>query len=47
MPGEKEIENLIAKGRLEEVKSLRKVLKNKNNLCQDKPESADDYTYEL
>ena len=39
---------LKAKGRIEEAKSLRKILnKNKNNLCQDKPEMADEYEFEL
>lgn len=39
---------LKAKGRIEEAKNLRKILnKNKNNLCQDKPEMADEYEFEL
>ena len=33
LPGQKEIEQLRIKGKIDEVKSLKKVLKNKNNLC--------------
>lgn len=47
LPTEKDIENLKTKGRIEEIKNLRRVLKNKNNLCQDCPEMADEYEYEL
>jgi serine/threonine protein phosphatase PrpC len=47
LPGQKDIEQLELKGKVEEVKCLKKVLKNKNNLCQDVPDMADEYTIEL
>lgn len=47
LPGEKDVELLEQSGRQEEVKNLRKVLRNRNNLCQDVPDMADEYTIEL
>jgi len=39
---------LKKKGRIEELKKLRKVLRPmENSMCQDQPEHADDYTEEL
>ena len=38
---------LKGKGRLEEIKKLKAVLKRKDNLCQDRPEYAEEYTFEL
>ncbi len=38
---------LKSKNMLEEVKSLKRILKNTNNLCQDTPDMADEYQYEL
>ena len=34
-------------GKKEEVQKLRKILRKKNNVCQDTPEAADDYTVPL
>jgi hypothetical protein len=41
------MEILKGKGRIEEIKKLKSMLKRKDNLCQDKPEYAEEYTYEL
>ncbi len=38
---------LKAKGRIEELKKLKQVLKRSDSMCQDKPEDADEYSYEL
>ena len=34
-------------GKREEVAKLKKVLKKKNNVCQDSPENADEYVVDL
>jgi hypothetical protein len=34
-------------GKKEEVQKLRRVLRKKNNVCQDSPENADDYSVPL
>ena len=48
LPGDKELEILKKKGRLEELKKLKHVLKSMdNNMVQDQPEYADDYSEEL
>ena len=38
---------LMEQGNTEGAKKLKKMLKNKDNLCQDEPESADEYSIEL
>ena len=48
LPGDKELEILKKKGRLEELKKLKHVLRSMdNNMVQDQPEYADDYSEEL
>ena len=48
LPAESDIEKLKQKGKINEVMKLRKVLRNgRDNLCQDEPEHADEYTQEL
>ena len=47
LPTEKDVDNLKSKGKIEELKKLKSVLKRKDNLCQDKPEYSDEYNYEL
>lgn len=48
LPGEKEFQILKKKGRIEELKKLRQALRPiDNNMCQDLPEHADDYSEEL
>ena len=47
LPGPKEIEQLKAKGRIEEVKKLKQILKRSDSMCQDRPEDSDEYSYEL
>ena len=47
MPTQADLEILRKRGKKEEVSKLRKVLRKKNNVCQDTPEAADDYTVPL
>lgn len=47
LPTDSDIDILKQKGYVKEVMSLKKVLKNKNNLCQDTPDMADEYEFEL
>lgn len=47
LPGQKDLEILKQKGRIEEIKKLKSVLRKKDNLCQDTPEFSDEYTYEI
>lgn len=41
------MEILRKKGKLTEMAKLKNVLKRRNNVCQDSPENADEYTIEL
>ena len=48
LPGPNELENLKKRGRIEELKKLRAILKRSETMmCQDKPDDADEYSFEL
>lgn len=47
LPGQTELDQLKQRGRIEELKKLKNVLKKKDNMCQDKPDDSDEYCYEL
>ena len=47
LPNQADLEILRKRGKLTEMAKLRNVLKKKNNVCQDSPENADDYTIQL
>lgn len=47
IPTQADLEILRKQGKLTEMAKLKNVLKKKNNVCQDSPENADDYTVEL
>jgi hypothetical protein len=41
------LELLRRRGKIEEMKKLKGVLRNRKSVCQDSPENADDYVIEL
>eukprot|EP00347_Sterkiella_histriomuscorum_P016864 403351556 len=48
LPGPKELENLRLRGRIEELKKLKAILRRRDNMmCQDKPDDAEEYSFEL
>lgn len=47
LPGQTELDQLKQRGRIEELKKLKNVLKKKDNMCQDTPEHSDEYCYEI
>lgn len=47
MPTKADLDILRQQGKRDELARLRKVLKKKNHVCQDQPDSADDYTIDL
>ena len=47
LPTKADLEILLKLGKKEEVQKLRKILRKKNNVCQDTPDAADDYTVPL
>lgn len=47
LPGQKELDILKHKGRIEELKKLKHVLKRKDYMCQDMPEHSEEYSEEL
>lgn len=47
LPTQADLEILRRQGKREELQRLKKVLRKKNHVCQDQPDSADDYTIEL
>lgn len=48
LPGQKELENLRKRGRIEELKKLRSILKRSESMmCQDKPDDAEEYQFQL
>lgn len=47
LPTQADLEILRKRGKLTEMAKLKQVLRKKNNVCQDSPDAADDYTIEL
>ena len=47
LPTQADLEILRKQGKLTEMAKLKQVLRKKNNVCQDSPDAADDYTIEL
>lgn len=47
LPTQADLEILRKRGKMAEMEKLKKVLKKKNNVCQDSPDNADDYTIDL
>jgi protein phosphatase PTC7 len=47
LPTQADLEILRKRGKLTEMAQLKNVLRKKNNVCQDSPENADDYTIPL